>query len=264
MKKAVLLGLLAAAVLLLAGCQQQAALPAQTPTATVAVQKSPLEITSPTDVPAIPGVPEGYNPSSEEDSQSRIADTEFDVSGVPVFAGATPIPLDPVDMPSAPPRQALAFTYATYTATKLGLTFESVAGYTVDDSQQETYVLTEPIEQKKDNYSVQFTFTISPAGANYTVNNLKADIRAFAADLGKVNYRQWRVSETAERTLMGKPGYYVTYRGEMHDGTIVRGRVHMALLDNRRILTIHYTGPGEYNSDYTDVFHRIRSTLKAI
>lgn len=260
MKKAVLLGLLAAAVLLLAGCQPQAAAPAQ-PTSTVEAQKSPLEL-APTDMPVIEGVPEGYDPTLEEGGGVPIADTDFDASGVPVFAGATPIPLDPVDMPSAPPRQALAFTYATYTASKLGLTFESVAGYTVDDSQQETYVLTEPIEQQKDNYSVQFTFTISPASANYTAGNLRTDVRAFAADLGKVNYRQWRVSETAERTLMGKPGYYVTYRGEMHDGTIVRGRVHMALLDNRRILTIHYTGPGEYNSDYTDVFYRIRSTLK--
>ena len=167
-------------------------------------------------------------------------------------------------MPTAPPRQALVFTYATYTAAKLGLSFESVAGYTVDDSRQDTYVLTEPIEQQKDNYSVSYTFTLTPVSSNYSISNLRSEIRTFTTGLGQVNYAQWRVSETAERTLLGKPGYYVTYRGEMYDGTIVRGRVHMALLDKNRVLSIHYTGPGEYNSDYTDVFYRIRSTLKAI
>ena len=44
--------------------------------------------------------------------------------------------------PNAP--SPLTFTYAPYTATGLGLTFESVAGYTIDDSTPNTYILTEP------------------------------------------------------------------------------------------------------------------------
>ncbi|NLM86342.1 MAG: hypothetical protein GX171_06590 [Clostridiales bacterium] len=266
MKKLMFTVLILLSVLVLAGCQQQA----QQPLVSDVIeerqgQQSPLD--TPTDAPtsAVEGLPPGYNPSLEEDPNLPITEGDFDASGVALHAGATPIPLDPVDMPSPTPRPALTFTFATYTASNLGLTFESVAGYTVDDSQPDVYVLTEPIEQQKDNYSVVFTFSRSSVGNNYTIDTLRNDLRTFAADLGKVNYKEWRVSDTADRTLLGKPGRYVTYRGVMHDDTIVRGRIHMALLDNNRVLTIHYTGPGEYNTDYSNtVFTRIRSTLKAI
>lgn len=263
MKKLLLAALLALVVMLAVACQPQSNTPAvPTGDPNIQVQQPPLSL--PTGTPVIEGLPDGYDPSSEEDQALPLGQTEVDQAGIPVFAGSTPIPLDPVDMPTAPPRQALVFTYATYTAANLGVTFESIAGYTVDDSRQDTYVLTEPIEQQKDNYSVSYTFTLTPVSSSYTIGNLRSEIRTFATNLGQVNYSQWRISETAERTLLGKPGYYVTYRGEMYDGTIVRGRVHMALLDNNRVLSIHYTGPGEYNSDYTDVFYRIRSTMKAI
>jgi hypothetical protein len=49
----------------------------------------------------------------------------------------------------------------------------------------------------------------------------------------------------------------------MFDGTIVRGRVHMALLDGR-LLTMHVSCPGWYNTDYMTVYTHIRDTLKAI
>lgn len=263
MKKLFLAALLALVAMLAIACQPQSNTPLDPASDTnIQVQQPPL--TLPTATPAIAGLPENYDPSSEEDAELPLGQTSFGQDGVAVFAGSTPIPLDPVDLPTAPPRQALVFTYATYTAANLGLSFESVAGYTVDDSQQDTYILTEPAEQQKDNYSVSFTFTLTPVSSSYNTGNLKSEIRTFVTNLGQVNYSQWRISETAERTLLGKPGYYITYRGEMYDGTIVRGRVHMALLDNNRVLSLHYTGPGEYNSDYTEVFYRIRSTLKAI
>lgn len=264
MKKLVLIALLALTVLALAACQK-AADPVETPVTEPSAQgqQSPLE--APSNAPAVEGLPEGYNPADEEGDQVPLQDAPFSDSGVALHAGATPIPLDPVDMPSPTKRPELTFTFATYTATKLGLTFESVAGYTVDDSSPDVYVLTEPIEQQKDNYSVVFTLSRNAVTNAYNLSNLRTDLRNFAADLGKVNYKEWRVSDTAERTLLGKPGLYVTYRGVMHDGTIVRGRVHMALLDNNRVLTLHYTGPGEYNTDYSDnVFKRIRDTLKVI
>lgn len=262
MRKLIFVSLLALVCLLAIGCQPQSGSPAVSPTNPILTQQSPLDV--PTKTPVIEGLPEGYDPSSEEESDIVLPDSDFSDSGIAVFAGATPIPLDPVDMPTPTPRQPLAFTYATYTATKLGLTFECVAGYVVDDSQSDIYILSEPAEQQKDNYSVQFTVALSPTTASYAIGNVRTDVRAFANDLGKMNYKEWRISETAERNLMGKPGYYVTYRGVMHDDTIVRGRVHMALLDNKRLLTIHFTGPGEYNSDYTNVFYRIRETIKAI
>ncbi len=271
MKKVLFVLMLALTLVLVAGCQPKTD-PApvtqpdvqeqpDTQEQPAGSQQSPLEQIG---QPAAEGLPEGYNPSDEE-SEGINVEGEFNKDGIAMHAGATAIPLDPVDMPSPTKRPDLTFTFASYTASKLGITFESVAGYIVDDSQADVYVLTEPIEQQKDNYSVVFTFSRSTVNAGYTLNNLKADLRTFAADLGKVNYQQWRVSDTAERTLLGKPGCYITYRGVQYDGTIVRGRVHMAILDNNSVLSIHYTGPGEYNMDYSNnVFTRIRSTLKTI
>ncbi|MDI9519590.1 MAG: hypothetical protein QM308_00275 [Bacillota bacterium] len=263
MKKVLLIAVLVLTVLFVSGCgQKENAAPEEQPQ-TAQLQESPLSL--PTEAPVIEGLPEGYDPSSEEDAFVPITDMIASEDGTALHAGSTPIPLDPVDMPPPTKRPDLTFTFSTYTATNLGITFESVAGYLVDDSKPEVYILTEPPELKKDNYSVVFTFTKSAVTNNYNMNNLKTDIRNFAADLGKINYQEWRVSDVAERTLLGKPGYYITYRGVLFDGTIVRGRVHMALLDNNRVLSIHYTGPGEYNTDYSNnVFTRIRSTLKAL
>lgn len=266
MKKLALILLLGLTVLVLAGCQQQPAPKVEETTDSqtgVGLQESPLEAASQAGTDT--GIPDDYDRSSEEGDMIPIEDVPRDASGVALSAGATPMPLDPVDMPSPTKRPDLTFTFATYTAANLGLTFESVAGYLVDDKDPNVYVLTEPIEQQKDNYSVVFTLSLSAVTNAYTLNSLRTDLRAFAAELGKVNYQEWRVSDTAQRTLLGKQGYYITYRGVQYDGTIVRGRVHMALLDNNRVLSLHYTGPGEYNTDYSDnVFTRIRSTLKTL
>lgn len=265
MNKRLMIIVIILAALILTACQPGSGTPAANQNATTptpAAQPNPLE--APTNTPAIEGLPEGYDPASEEDEGMITADTQVDEMGVALYAGATPIPLNPIDMPTPTPRQALTFTFASYTAGNLGLTFESVAGYTVDESQPDTYILSEPPEQQKDNVSAQFVLQSSSVAGNYTANNVKQDVRSYVTDLGKVNYKDWRLYDTAERTLMGKNGYYVNYRGVMHDDTVVRGRVHMALLDNNRLLMLHFVCPANFNSDYTKVYSHIRDTLKSI
>ncbi|MDD3110268.1 MAG: hypothetical protein PHH32_06435 [Eubacteriales bacterium] len=265
MNKRLLAIVIILAALALTACQPAGDTPAAdtaTPTPTAVSQPNPMDL--PTDPPVIEGVPEGYDPASEEDAGLITAETQVDELGIPLYAGATPIPLDPIDMPTPTPRQALTFTYTPYTATNLGLTFESAAGYTVDDSQPDTYILTEPPEQMKDNVSVQFVLQSSTVAANYALNSLSQDVRTYAADLGKVNYKEWRLYDTAERTLMGQRGYYINYRCVMHDDTVVRGRVHMALMPNNRVLMLHFVCPANFNSDYTGVYSHIRDTIKAL
>ena len=77
-------------------------------------------------------------------------------------------------------------------------------------------------------------------------------------------YENWEVMQPASKTLMEARGYYNNYRGVLADGTIVRGRVHMALLGNNQLLTLHMSCPGWYNSSYMKVFDQIRDTLKPI
>ena len=198
MKKVLLMAILALTVLFVSGCGQKENAPPTDQPPTAQLQESPLNL--PTEAPVIEGVPEGYNPANEEDPFVPITDVVANEDGTALHAGSTPIPLDPVDLPPPTKRPDLTFTFANYTAANLGITFESVAGYIVDDTKPDVYILTEPPELMKDNYSVVFTFTKNAVTNNYSMNNLRTDIRNFAADLGKVNFQEWRVSDTAERT----------------------------------------------------------------
>ena len=66
------------------------------------------------------------------------------------YAGSTPIPLDPIDMPTPTPRPSLSFTYGDYSAASVGVSFKAPAGWLVDESQAQTFILREPDSQIKD------------------------------------------------------------------------------------------------------------------
>ena len=261
-KRIVFICILLATLVLLTACSNQDPTVPNAPPSDIPTQQ-PAMVTA-TEVP-LPSfdttLPEDYDPASEEDPEALIANQEQ--PQVHARAGATPIPIDPVDLPIPTPRQALVFTYASYTADNLGLTFESVAGYEVDATQPDAFVLREPASMVKDNYPVEISFDITPVGSSYTISSLQTDLRTRLNDLGQVNYDEWQATTISRRSLLDKDGYYGNYRGVMFDGTIVRGRVHMALLDGR-LLTMHVSCPGWYNTDYMTVYTHIRDTLKAI
>lgn len=280
MKKTLLIIGLLSLALLVSGCGQKA------PEAPTAEPPSIQGIVGTTQAPAMETwtsvpLPEGIDPSAEEDTdgepvegfgapaaqgQAQPAAPAATATREPStqFAGATPMMLDPIDMPTAPPRQPLTFTYAAYTAAKLGITFESIAGYDVDDSAADAYILRQPESQVVDGYRTEFAFTVTPVQPGYQANDIRADLRSRLEALGGEDYRTWAPTNLAERGLMNAPGYYANYRGVKTDGTIVRGRVHMALLSGNRLLTLHMSCPAEYNTDYITVFTHIRSTLKAL
>lgn len=261
-KRMILIGLLIVAVLALSGCGKKEAPTADQSPSTVPVQQPAMAQATDIPAPAFDNtLPKDYDPASEEDAGGLVS-AEGQASAY-MRAGATPIPLDPVDMPTATPRQALAFTYSKYTANKLGISFESVAGYEVDESQPDTFALKEPDGLAKDNYPVQITFQQSAVANNYSIDNLKKDLRAKLKDLGAVNYTKWQPTDISRRSLLGKDGYYANYRGVLFDGTVVRGRIHMALVGGK-LLTFNLSCPGWYNTDYMGVYTRIRDTLKQL
>ena len=208
-------------------------------------------------------LPDGYDPSSEEDPEALSANVPGGGAGFAQGAGATPIPLDPVDMPTPTPRSALTFTYAKYTADKLGFSFESVAGYDVDDSQSDTYILTEPLDQMKDNIQTVITLSVTPVNNSYKIGNLRSDLKAKLVEMGAVNYSKWETTNISSRTFINKEGYYGNYRGVLLDGRILRGRIHMALLDSK-LFTINISYSGYYNTDYIGVYTHIRNTIKPL
>ena len=202
-------------------------------------------------------LPEGYDPASEEDGILPVLQSASDR----VYAGATPIPINPIDMPTATPRPDLTFTYGDYTAGNLGFTFRSAVGYDVSDSMSSMYVLTEPAAAVKDNYPCVISFEVSAINSNYGVNNIKTDLASYLENEGK-QYNTWETWQAASRTLLGGKGFYNNYRGVLADGTVVRGRVHMAIISDSQLLTLHITCPGGYNTSYMKIYDQIRSTIK--
>ena len=114
----------------------------------------------------------------------------------------------------------------------------------------------------KDNKGVVITLSQASVSSKYNKNDVRKDLVTRLDDIGQA-YKEWQPSNTAERALLGASGYYANYRAIMMDGTIVRGRIHMALLGNR-VITLQIEHPAEYNEEYIELHSHIRSTLKEI
>lgn len=187
---------------------------------------------------------------------------QYDEYGNALYAGATPIPLDPIDMPTPTPRPELTFSYGAFSADKLGIQFEAPIGWSVDTSASDTVVLTDP--NTYDNFQTTMTIRIADVSSDYKLADVKTEVRNILKEVGQYNYNKWETTELAARTLLKKDGYYANYRGEYYDGTVVRGRVMVALLDGNKILIVHMAAPGWYNSSYMNVVAHFRDTLKAL
>jgi len=223
-------------------------------------QNSPLEVTAAPDPTPdfLSGLPEGYDPASEEGGE-EFDGGSYDEMGRSVYAGATPIPLDPIDMPTATPRPELTFNYAEYDASAIGLKFEIPYDWTVSDNGSGTLVFTDP--NTYDNVNASLTVSVATVASSYSLNELKTDLENELAAIGQYNYTTWSPTPLEPRTLVSGDGFYSSYRGVLYDGTIVRGRVHMAVLLGNRRLTVTLNCPGWFNSSYTNVYTHFRNTV---
>lgn len=176
------------------------------------------------------------------------------------YAGSTPIPLDPVDAPTPTPRPELSFSYTPYTAA-IGLTFEAPVGWLVDESVNEVFVLTEPVEQMKDNQQCVVTISAIPVTSNYTENNLKTEVTQRLSTISATNFAEWKPSLTATRYLMGSKGVYANYSGKLADGTEIGGRIHYTCID-KVLYGVEIVFPLGYKDDFLNVFSKVRETIK--
>ena len=208
-------------------------------------------------------LPDDYDPASEEDGAIAAVPAVGGSASVKVYAGATPIPIDPIDLPTPTPRPELTFTYGDYVAGRLGITFKSAVGYDINENISGKYILTEPAAAVKDNYPCTITLEISGVTKNYSVADVKTSLARYLATEG-TQYETWETMQAASKTLMNGKGYYNNYRGVLSDGTIVRGRVHMALIGDSQLLTLHISCPVWFNSSYMKIYDQIHSSIKPI
>ena len=179
------------------------------------------------------------------------------------YAGSTPIPLDPVDMPTPTPRPDLAFTYSTYIASTVGVTFQGPVSWMVDESMPSMMVLSEPTNQIKEGQQCVVTLSAEPVSSNYDQGDLKSHVNQRLDTLYISDYTDWKPSYTATRYMMGSEGVYANYTATRSDGVEIGGRIHYTCIDNV-LYGLEIVFPVGYKDDFIDVFGEIRSSMEKI
>ena len=250
------------AALILAGCSaggQQ--FPDANTAPASAVQKDPMDLS--TEAPRETfELPEGYDPASEEGGEEDEADTgAYDDYGRKMYAGATPIPLAPIDMPTPTPKPSLKFEYGPVTAEKLRLQFEAPVGWAIDSSADDSVALLNTNEL--DGYNANLIIRVYGVSSSFKATDLRVDLRNILKDLGQYNFSKWKTTELAARKILNKDGFYADYQGTYTNGIAIYGRVMLALLDNNQVIMLHLSCPdGYFNSSYKAVINHVRDTLK--
>ena len=266
MKRAILLVALLLTVVLLVGCAARET--TQYPEADAAMQRDPMALSGDDYIDDAEDEYDwdsgDYDPASEEDESGDEPENDVTFTadqGGQVYAGATPIPLDPIDLPTPTPHPSLTFAYGPVQVNNLGLSFEAPAGWTVDASTSDTVTITDPTPY--DGVNAVITISISNVEKSYRLNDVKTTLKDKLKELGQYNFSKWTTKSAAQRTLLKKDGYYNDYEGEYYDGKKVSGRVHIVLLDGNKILTLHLSCPyGMFESSYKKVYNQFRETAK--
>jgi len=180
-----------------------------------------------------------------------------------VYAGSTPIPLDPLDMPTPTPRPDLTFTFTPYRASTVGVTFEGPDGWQVNESQSGMMILSEPQLQVRDNKQCVITLSAEPVAGNYSQRDLKTHVNQRLDTIGGEAFSEWNPSLTATRYMMGSNGVYANYSGRLNDGTEVGGRIQYVCIDNV-LYGLEIEFPLGFKDDFLDVFSHIRSSMEMI
>ena len=271
-KRILCLVLVLCAMLVLTACKQKETFPT-TP------QQSEAEA-QPTDVPEdqqnIFGetpIPEeidfddgSYDPSQEEggDQEEIVIPSADQPTAAPTmkgeYAGATPVLIEPVDKPTPTPLPPLTFSYERYEASALHLSFEAPAGWTLDDSQPDTYKLTNPMPGM--DYEAYLSIRVVPVSKNYNKSELVKEVKNTLDTLGSEGFEKFEKSNTAGRKFMNTDGVYANYTGTTLSGAKAAGRIIIACSD-KTLYVLHVSYPQGYTKTYVDnVYDKFRHTVK--
>ena len=271
-KKILCLILVLCAALVLTACgQQQETYPNQPRQDTgAAQQQAPVQEQVVAEAPAqqINFNDGSYDPASEEGGQSEqvIAETNA-ATAAPVmqseYAGATPVKIDPVDKPTPTPLPKLTFSYNTYNASNLHLTFEGPAGWMVNDLAVDSYTLTNPDPSM--DYEATVEIRTIAAGKDYTQKELIKEVKAQADTLRSTgNFQSFDASDTAARFFIDGNGVYLAYKGVLNDGqeTGVAGRIIVNTV-NKTLYVLHVSSPWGLADTFADgVDNKVRHSMK--
>jgi len=270
-KRALCLVLVLCAAVVMTACQKKETFPttAQPTTVPTQVPQDQQNIFGDTPVPQDIDFDDGsYDPTQEEGGGEEAVPDPQQSGNEPTpaptmqseYAGATPVLIDPVDKPTPTPLPPLSFTYTTYNASSLHLSFEGPAGWLVDDSQPDTYTITNPDPGM--DYAAFLSIRAVPVSKNYNKSELIKEVKGTLDTLGGDGFKKFERSNTAGRKFMNTDAIYANYTGTTMDNVKVSGRIIIAC-SNKTLYILHVSCPQGYNKTYIDnVYDKFRHTVK--
>ena len=271
-KKLILCLTLVLCVAILAACGQQQEVYPNQPRPTDAPVQQVFEDTSVTAEPDYSGGTTldfdtgSYNPASEEGGDEELIAGDS-LTPAPTmysdYAGATPVVIDPIDKPTPTPLPKLTFSYTTYEATSLHLTFEGPAGWLVDDTATDTYRLTDTNTSM--DYPGEVVIRVVPVNKNYSKNELIKELKGNLETLrSNGEFASFDPSNTATRTFIDGNGVYVAYKGTLKDGRGVAGRMIVNCV-NKTLYILHCSYPRSMADTFAEgVYNKVRQTMKVV
>lgn len=274
-KRILCLALVICAALVMTACKKKETFPTASEQADSIPTQAPAQdqqnIFGDTPVPQPIDFDDGsYDPSSEEGGgEEKLADTEQTVfepaeTEAPFmqseYAGATPVLIDPIDKPTPTPLPKLNFNYSTYEAPALHLSFEAPAGWLPDDSQADTYTLTNP--DMSMDYAATLSIRAVPVSKNYNKNELIKEVKGTLDTIGSDGFTKFERSNTAGRKFMNVDGVYANYNGTTTEGVKMGGRLIIACT-NKTLYILNVSFPQGYRDAYiTNVYDKFRHSVK--
>lgn len=175
------------------------------------------------------------------------------------YAGATPVVIDPIDKPTATPVPPLSFSYQVYDATKLHLSFEGPSGWTVSDTEDNVFVITNPDTSM--DFGASLTIRTAPTATVYGETELKNEVNAMLNSLNAY-FAKFSPSRVDSRKVQDWTGMYANYTAVMSDGVKVAGRVH-AWSHEKTVYVLLLAYPEAYTRTYIDnVYDKFIHSLK--
>ena len=272
-KRILCLVLVVCAALVMTACQQKETFPTSPQQEQTQPQAAPVQdeqnIFGDTPVPQQIDFDDGsYDPTSEEGGAEEVlsfGETGADgVTPAPTmkseYAGATPVLIDPIDKPTPTPLPSLTFTYATYEAPALHLSFEAPAGWLPDDTATDTYKLTNPDPSM--DYAATLSIRLVPLSKNYNKNELTKEVKNTLDTIGSDGFLKFERSNTAGRKFMNSDGIYANYSGTTTENVKVAGRLIIAC-SNKMLYILNVSYPQGYTKTYVDgVYDKFRHSVK--
>ncbi len=235
----------------------------------------------------------GYNPEDEEDGQTEeliinVSAQPETVTPAPVissiYAGATPVLIDPIDKPTPTPVPKIEYKdndYVTYEASELHLTFMAPAGWRLEgptgwgqgSDAMDTYTLTNPDEAL--DYAAQVKIRVVPVNKEYTTNELSKEVIAtrdsVRSELGFATFDKYdtasynfikTVGANGKAEFIKNKGVYTRFKGTLKEnGAKVAGRI-IVNCHNKTLYILSCTYPGgELQEAFENVYRKVRDTL---